>query len=125
MVKCDFPNQDSSRTKRVTGNPPKPNRVENPLLNQLLLAGARLDSLGGGAVDVVVRDPVLVVAASGNSTSGLRAGQSGVRVGDLLDLLRGLGTLSLREESLNPGLVDKEEETREGGGQEQVEEDAK
>lgn len=74
---------------------------------------------------MVVRDPALVVAASGNSNSGLGAGQSGVRVGDLLDLLGGLGTLGLGEQSLDPGLVDEEEETREGGGQEQVEEDAK
>lgn len=93
------------------------------LLDLLALGG--LAALGGGSVDVVVRDPALVVGlAGGRDGDGLGAGESTV-VFDLLGLLGSLGrALSGRQQSLNPGLVDKVQGTNEGGGEEEVEEDA-
>lgn len=76
---------------------------------------------------MVVGDPsLIVVLASGSGhTSRLGARE---RVGDidggLLALLGGLRSLSLGEESLDPGLVDEVESAGEGSSQEEVEEDA-
>lgn len=93
------------------------------LLDLLALGG--LAALGRGAVDVVVRDPALVVGlAGGRDGDGLGAGESTV-VFDLLGLLGSLGgALSGRQQSLDPGLVDKVQGTNESGGEEEVEEDA-
>jgi hypothetical protein len=76
---------------------------------------------------VVLGDPARVVVLArgdGGGANGLGAGEGGVGVGCLLGLLGGLGALGLREEGLNPGLVDEEEGAGEGSGEEQVEEDA-
>lgn len=92
------------------------------LLDKLLLAaGARLYALGDRAVDVVVRDPALVVRLAG----GLGAGEGIGGVDGLLGgLLGGARLLGLGEQGLDPGLVDKEEGASEGGSEDQVEEDA-
>lgn len=100
--------------------------LESSLLQLLVLvAGAGLDASGSGAVDVVLGDPALIVvlARAGGSASGLGAGE-GLSSLDLLGLLGGAGALGLGEESLDPGLVDEVEGTGEGGGKEEVEEDA-
>ena len=95
----------------------------------LRLGGAALDALGDRAVDMVVGDPALVVvlaiSASGGARGRLVARQ---RLGDL-SLLGFLGdgrgaTGGLREEGLDPGLVDEVEDAAEEAGQEEVEEDA-
>jgi hypothetical protein len=88
-------------------------------------AGARLDAAGDRAVDVVVRDPALVVVLSRGDGNGGRLG-TGERLSNidgLLGLLVGTGALSLREESLDPGLVDEVESTGESSREEEVEED--
>lgn len=93
-----------------------------PLL--LLAAGTALDSLGHRAVDVVVGDPALVIVLL--STSG---GASRFRAGKGLDnlLLCLLGGLDagLREQGLDPGLVDEVKGAAEKAGQNKIEEDAK
>lgn len=89
-----------------------------------LAARAALDALGHRAVDVMVRDPALVVVLvrTGGGAGGLIAGE-GLDL-DLLDLLRCLGALGLREECLDPGLVDKVERAAEDAGKDEVQEDA-
>lgn len=88
-------------------------------------AGARLDATGDGAVDVVVRNPALVVVLSrGNGDGGrLGAGERLSNIDGLLGLLVGTGALGLGEESLDPGLVDEVEGTGESSREEEVEED--
>lgn len=74
---------------------------------------------------MVLGDPALIVllARASSSAGGLGAGE-GLGGLDLLALLGGAGALGLGEESLDPGLVDEVEGTGEGGGEEEVEEDA-
>lgn len=74
---------------------------------------------------MVLGDPALVIvlARASGSAGGLGAGE-GLSSLDLLGLLGGAGALGLGEESLDPGLVDEVEGTSEGGGEEDVEEDA-
>lgn len=102
--------------------------------NLLLRAGAGLDALGGGTVEVVLGDPALINGGdAGGSTDGGRnslvAGESGIGIdigGEGLARglgARSLGALSLGKESFDPGLVDEVEDATEGTGQEQVEED--
>jgi hypothetical protein len=102
--------------------------------NLLLRAGAGLDALGGRAVEVVLGDPALVDSSdTGGSADGRRsslvAGEGGIGIdigGEGLARrlgARSLGALSLREESLDPGLVDEVEDATESGGEEEVEED--
>lgn len=89
-----------------------------------LAAGSTLDTLSDRAVDVVLRDPALIVALAsrgGNSSVGLSHRDCDA---DLANLLGGLGLLSLGEQSLDPSLVDKVEGSGESSGQEEVEEDA-
>lgn len=95
------------------------------LLELLGLGGAGLDALGGGAVDVALGDPALVVvlAAASGKASGLGSG-GGLGLDDLLGLLGGAGTLGLGEEGFDPGLVDKVESTDKSSREEEVEEDA-
>lgn len=91
------------------------------------LGGARLGALAGGAGNVVVGDPALVVGlAAGGGGGGLGAGEDVGGLGNgLLDLFRGAGSaLGLGEEGLDPGLVDKVEGAGKGGGEDEVEEDA-
>lgn len=98
-----------------------------PLVDSLGLgAGARLDTSGNRAVDMVLRDPALIVvlARSDSDRGGLGAGERLRNIDDLLDLLVGAGALSLREEGLDPGLVDKVESTDKSSREEEVEEDA-
>jgi hypothetical protein len=103
--------------------------------NDLLLrASARLDTLGARAVKVVLRDPALVDGSdTGGGTDGRRdglvSGESGVGFIGGEGLAGGLGAgglgaLGLGEEGLDPGLVDEVENTGEGRGEEEVEEDA-
>lgn len=75
---------------------------------------------------MVVGDPALVVrlAGAGGRANRLGAGESGVGVDDLLALLGRLGALGLREEGLDPGLVDKVEGASEDAREDEVEEDA-
>lgn len=75
---------------------------------------------------MVVRDPALVVVFSINDSNGngLGAGEGLNDVDSLLSLLSGAGALGLREEGLDPGLVDEVEGTSESSGEEEVEEDA-
>lgn len=88
----------------------------------LLAAGARLYALSDRAVDVVVRDPALVIGLAGGL--GAREGISGVD--GLLDgLLGGARSLGLGEQSLDPGLVDKEEGATENSSEDKVQEDAR
>jgi hypothetical protein len=111
--------------------PAKGNKIfPLPYLLALLRLGARLDTLRNRAVDVVIRNPVLIVRSS---AGGLGAGEGRIRGSggggggdvDLLDGLLGAGrTLGGREESLDPGLVDKVEGACEDGGKDEVEEDA-
>lgn len=88
-------------------------------------AGARLDATGDRAVDVVVRDPALVVVLSRSDGNGgrLGAGERLSNIDGLLGLLVGTGSLSLGEESLDPCLVDEVEGTGESSREEEVEED--
>ena len=93
------------------------------LLGSLLGLGA----LGRRAADVVLGDPGLVVALV--STSGdagrLGPGQRLSGFDRLLALLDGArSALGLREEGLDPGLVDEVESSAEDSGQEYVQEDA-
>ncbi len=91
-----------------------------------LAAGTALDTLRGGAGDVVLGDPALIVAlvGSGGGTGGLAA-RGGLRDLGLLDLLGGgLGATGLGEESLDPGLVHEVDGSAEETSQEEVEEDA-
>jgi hypothetical protein len=91
------------------------------LLDELLLAGAGLYALGDRAVDVVVRDPALVIGLAGGL--GAREGIGGVD--GLLDgLLGSTRFLGLGEESLDPGLVDEVEGASESGSENKVQEDA-
>ena len=95
-------------------------------LGLALGAAARLDPLGDGAVQVVLGDPALVVLLAAGDAGGLGA-REGLDLEGLLDqrlLLGRLGALSLREEGLDPGLVDKVEGAAEDARQEEVEEDA-
>lgn len=75
---------------------------------------------------MVVGDPALVVVLAGGRGHGdrLGAGQGGVGVDRLLGLLRRLDALSLREEGLDPRLVDKVQRAGKGGREDDVEEDA-
>lgn len=98
--------------------------------SRLLLGGTALDALGDGAVDVVGGDPASVkVLGTGAGASRFVAGQ-GVGAGSLDDgsRLAGLaatgGALGLREERLDPGLVDKVQGGAERTGQEDIQEDA-
>jgi hypothetical protein len=74
---------------------------------------------------VVLRDPALIVvlARSDSDRGGLGARERLRNIDDLLDLLVGAGALGLREEGLDPGLVDKVEGTGESSREEEVEED--
>jgi hypothetical protein len=70
---------------------------------------------------VVVGDPALVVRLAG----GLGAGEGVSGVDGLLDgLLGGARLLGLGEQGLDPGLIDEVEGASEGGGEDEVEEDA-
>lgn len=98
-----------------------------------LAASARLDTLGNRSVDMVVRDPGLVVLAAFRSgqgdARGLGSRERGIGGGgdvDLLGLLAGTGGATLRggEEGFDPGLVDKVESASEGASEDEVEEDA-
>jgi hypothetical protein len=73
----------------------------------------------------VVRNPALVIVLSRGDGNGgrLGAGERLSNINGLLGLLVGTGALSLREESLDPGLVDEVEGTGEGSREEEVEED--
>ena len=87
---------------------------------------AALDALRDGALDVVVRDPALVIVlvGTGSGAGRLVTGQ-GLDI-DLLALLGSrLGAARLREERLDPSLVDQVESTTEDSSQEDVEEDAR
>lgn len=102
-------------------------RIQGPISESISLfgLGSRLDALADRSVDVVVRNPALVVglASCGRSSHGLGAGERTVNL-TLSGLLGGLGsTLSGREEGLNPSLVNKVQSTSERDGQEEVEED--
>lgn len=101
-------------------------RYPTSLIDSLGLgAGARLDATGDRAVDVVVRDPALVVVLSRSDGNGDRLG-TGERLSNidgLLGLLVGTGSLSLGEERLDPGLVHEVEGTGESSREEEVEED--
>ena len=97
-----------------------------------LAAGAALNAAGDGAVDVVVGDPAFVVALGAVAAAG-GAGRvvAGLGLGlrDRDRLARGLLAarrrhLGLREERLDPGLVDEVEGRAERAGEEEVEEDA-
>ena len=104
----------------------------------LLRRGAALDALGSRAVQVVLRDPALIICLLGLSTSSnswsicandrdlvlrshslLRA--TGRTLGTLTTLSAALG---LWEEGLDPGLVDEVEGSGEGCEEEEVQEDA-
>lgn len=89
-------------------------------------AGARLDTSGNRAVDVVLGDPALIVvlARSDSNRGGFRAGERLRNIDDLLGLLVGARALGLGEEGLDPGLVDEVEGTGESSREEEVEEDA-
>lgn len=121
-----FPKNKKKKERRRDETPP----VSVPsslfflcLLQSLLLAaGARLYALGNRAVDVVVRDPALVVGLAG----GLGAGEGISGVDGLLDgLLGGARSLGLGEQGLDPGLVDEEEGATENGSEDKVQEDAR
>lgn len=90
-----------------------------------LAARGTLDPSGDGAVDVVAGDPGLVVVLVGarGRASRLVAGK-GLGDLDLLGLLGRLDNAGLREQGLDPGLVDKAESGAKQAGEEQVEEDA-
>lgn len=92
-----------------------------------LAAGATLDASGGRAVQVVGRDPALVVAlVVGTGAGALATGERLLLGGDGADLLGDsrLGTLGLGEESLDVGLVHEVAGTSESAQQEDVQEDA-
>jgi hypothetical protein len=91
----------------------------------LLAAGAALNSLGHGAVDVVGGDPALIVVLVGTRCSASRLGSRERLNLDLLDLLGGRFRAGLGEQGLNPGLVDEVQCSAKQTGQEEVEEDAK
>jgi hypothetical protein len=87
-------------------------------------AAACLDTPRDGAVDVVVRDPALVVVFVGARGWARRLGAgSGLRNGSLLLLLGRLGARGFGEEGLDPGLVDKVDGGAEQAREEEVEED--
>lgn len=90
-----------------------------------LAAGAALDALGYGTVDVVGRDPAGIepgLGARGNARGlGRRGGLDNLGA---LALLGGLGPLGLGEQGLDPGLVDKVDSAAKDAGQDEVEEDA-
>ncbi len=98
-----------------------------------LPTSAALNAPRHGAVDVVVGDPALVVALGAVAAAG-GAGRLGARerldlggrglAGSSRLLAAGRGNARLREESLDPGLVDEVEGRAEDGGEEEVEEDA-
>ncbi len=96
-----------------------------------LAAGAALDAARRGAVDVVAGDPALVVALAAVAAAR-GAGRLGARQGLGLDhdLARGLlaaralDGAGLREERLDPRLVDKVQGRAEDAGEDEVEEDA-
>lgn len=111
--------KEEEKEREVT--PPSSVQRLFSLLKTLLLAGARLYALGDRAVDVVVRDPALVVRLAG----GLGAGKGIGGVDGLLDRLLGRArSLSLGEQSLDPGLVDEEEGAAEDSSEDKVQEDA-
>jgi len=91
----------------------------------LLAAGAALNSLGHGAVDVVGGDPALIVVLVSTRCSARRLGSRERLNLDLLDLLGGRLRAGLGEQGLNPGLVDEVQGSAKQTGQEEVEEDAK
>lgn len=93
----------------------------------LLRSLLRLGALGGGTVDVVLRNPALVVALGGASgdPSRLGAREGFGNLDGLLGLLGGSGSATgLGEEGLDPGLVNKVKSAAENASQEEVEEDA-
>ena len=75
---------------------------------------------------MVVGNPALIVVLVRDDSNGggLGAGERLNNVDGLLGLLVGAGALGLREEGLDPGLVDKVESTGESSREEEVEEDA-
>ena len=75
---------------------------------------------------MVVGNPALIVVLVRDDSNGdgLGAGEGLGDLDDLLGLLSGAGTLGLREEGLDPGLVDEVESTGESSREEEVEEDA-
>ena len=92
-----------------------------------LAASAALDALGDGAALVEVRDPALVVglavgARHHGGLGGLVARDGRDELG-LAHLLGGPGPLGLREERLDPRLVNEVEGAREDGREDEVEED--
>lgn len=100
------------------------------LLHFLFGLSATLDTPRDGAVEVVLGNPTLVVALVGVGAAG-GAGRLGARErlslgGDLAAslLARVLLGAGLREQSLDPGLVDPVEGAAEDAGEEEVEEDA-
>lgn len=101
-----------------------PRSIAVPSLLLGLAARSALDPSGDGAVDVVAGDPGLVVVLVGarGRASRLVAGK-GLGDLDLLGLLGRLDNAGLREQGLDPGLVDKAESGAKQAGEEQVEED--
>lgn len=109
------------------------------LLNNLSLLRRRsaLDPLGRRTVQVVIRDPALIIRLLGHRTScnsrpistnnrNLILGRNSL-LGSLGRALSTLTTLSsalgLREESLDPGLVNEVERAEESGEEGEVQED--
>ena len=76
---------------------------------------------------MVVGNPALIVVLVRDDSNGdgLGAGEGLGDLDDLLGLLSGAGALGLREEGLDPGLVDEVESTGESSREEEVEEDAR
>ncbi len=116
----------ASKQLSSLASPTLSNQPNNPSRNLFRLpASTALDAARHGAVDVVVGDPALVVAlgalAAARDAGRLGAGQ-GLGLDD--DLARGLlaacgslGGAGLREEGLDPGLVDEVEGCAEDAGE--------
>ena len=107
-------------------------------LGLLLRGGAALDALGSWAVQVVLRNPALIICLLGLSTSSDSRSicandrnlvfRSHSLLGATGRTLSALATLSaalgLWEEGLDPSLVDEVESSSEGCEEEEVQEDA-
>ena len=86
-----------------------------------LAAGTALDALGDGAVDVVVRDPALVVVLIGaRGRAGRLRSREGLGNFNLLRLLARPGDTCLGEQRLDPCRVDEVGGSAEDTGQEEV-----
>jgi hypothetical protein len=101
-----------------------PRSVSAAILLLGLAARAALDPLGDRAVDVVAGDPGLIVVLVGACGRASRlVARKGLRNLDLLGLLGRLDDAGLREQGLDPCLVDKVESSAKQAGEEEVEED--